>query len=199
MRIYVTAKGLEKLQSQIDEKAQRGGNLQAPLGKAGQIMLYAVDQNFAAEGRPKWPERSPLTKKIMDYKFMAQAAAGGRYGKAKKWKTKAGILRQAVSVARGHKLLQVSGDLRKSVHMDIKNGELVVGSALKYARIHQLGGEIRPKKARALWIPVRSGRFLLVKKVNVPARPFLALEHSDTDKIIRVFGDWLAGEAIKER
>lgn len=195
MRIYVSTEGLEKLQKQLYEMVQRGKSLSEPLGKAGQIILHSVSQNFESEGRPtKWPQRSPLTQMIMDYSFMEKAAASGRYGKAKKWKTKAGILRQAIFVARGHKLLQVSGDLRKSIHMDIKNGELAVGSALRYARIHQMGGEIRPKNKRSLFVPIRSGRFLLLKKVKIPARPYLVLQHNDNQKVIRIFEDWLAGE-----
>jgi len=195
VRIYVTSEGLEKLQDRIAEMVQRGRSLRVPLGKAGQIMLYSVSQNFEAEGRPtKWPPRSRLTRMIMDYAFMEKAAAGSRYGQSKRWKTRAGILRQAVSVARGHKLLQVSGDLRKSIHMDIKDSELIVGSSLKYARIQHLGGEIRPKKGRALWIPIRNGRYLLLKKVTIPARPYLVIQPDENEKIVRIFEDWLTGE-----
>ena len=43
---------------------------------------------------------------------------------------------------------------------------------VRYALIHELGGTITAKKAKALAIPVADGvRF--VKSVNIPARPYL--------------------------
>lgn len=42
-----------------------------------------------------------------------------------------------------------------------------------YARIQELGGTIVPKKARALVIPQPDGTVRFVKRVTIPARPFL--------------------------
>lgn len=44
-----------------------------------------------------------------------------------------------------------------------------------YARIHELGGVITPKKGKALAIPDpnRPGGILLVKSVTIPKRPYL--------------------------
>lgn len=48
---------------------------------------------------------------------------------------------------------------------------VTVGSDRKYAAIHQLGGVIRPVKAKALVFTI-NGRVVRVKKVTIPARPF---------------------------
>jgi len=42
-----------------------------------------------------------------------------------------------------------------------------------YARIQELGGVIRPKRAQALAIPQPDGSVRLVKQVKIPARPYL--------------------------
>lgn len=46
---------------------------------------------------------------------------------------------------------------------------------IAYARIHELGGTIRPKKAKALAIPdpKKAGGVILVQSVTIPARPYL--------------------------
>lgn len=54
---------------------------------------------------------------------------------------------------------------------------LIVGQwgtvKLNYALIHELGGVIVPKKAKALAIPQKDGSVRFVKKVTIPARPYL--------------------------
>jgi hypothetical protein len=42
-----------------------------------------------------------------------------------------------------------------------------------YALIHELGGTIVPKVAKALKIPMPTARFRFVKSVTIPARPYL--------------------------
>ena len=42
-----------------------------------------------------------------------------------------------------------------------------------YALIHELGGTITPKTAKALKIPMPDGTFRFVKSVTIPARPYL--------------------------
>lgn len=44
-----------------------------------------------------------------------------------------------------------------------------------YARIHELGGVIKPKRAKALAIPdpKKAGGVILVKSVTIPRRPYL--------------------------
>jgi hypothetical protein len=42
-----------------------------------------------------------------------------------------------------------------------------------YARIHELGGTIKPKTAKALRFQLDDGTFAVVKQVTIPARPYL--------------------------
>ncbi|WP_206771965.1 phage morphogenesis protein [Polymorphum gilvum] len=42
-----------------------------------------------------------------------------------------------------------------------------------YALIHETGGVIRAKKAKALTVPMPDGTLRLVKSVTIPARPYL--------------------------
>lgn len=45
-----------------------------------------------------------------------------------------------------------------------------------YARIHELGGTITPKTAKALAVPLPEGGVALVQSVTIPARPYLRPE-----------------------
>ena len=195
MKIYVTVEGLENIQKKLGDMGHRGRDLKVPLGKAGEILYKSVIKNFETEGRPKWAPRSPFTLKIGEYKHIEKAAGTKRYEKAKKPETKAMILRKAVDVAKGNKILQVSGDLRKSISISVEENEVHVGTSIIYARIHQFGGVIKPKRGRFLWIPVRSGRWIPIRQAKIPARPYLMVQKEDEEPIIRVFRDWMVEEA----
>lgn len=83
---------------------------------------------------------------------------------------------RGVGSARGGTLAARTGRLRRSITKRINVSRLriiaLVGSNLKYARIHEKGGEIKPVRARMLvW---RDGEGLhFAKKVRIPARRFL--------------------------
>ena len=78
-----------------------------------------------------------------------------------------------------------------------------------YARIHEFGGVIRPKKAKALFVPLRRGvvagmpglvhgvDFVLAKKVTIPQRSYLrkALDEN-RPKILEAVGTELARRLI---
>ncbi|RJQ25449.1 MAG: hypothetical protein C4589_11300 [Peptococcaceae bacterium] len=185
-RIDVEFEGLDEVRKKLTDMARRGRDLSAPLGRAGEIIYGSVIRNFEEEGRPKWAPHSSLTRRVMDYSFMEKAAGAKRYQKAKRWKTK--------EVARGHKILQVSGDLRKSIMIDVGKNEVRIGTSEIYARIHQFGGIIKPKRGRFLWIPVRFGRWIPIRQAKIPARPFLMIQKEDEEPIIRVFRDWIMEE-----
>lgn len=44
---------------------------------------------------------------------------------------------------------------------------------IAYARIHELGGTIKPKNGKALHFRADDGTFVTVKQVTIPARPYL--------------------------
>lgn len=69
--------------------------------------------------------------------------------------------------------LRRTGTLWRSIRIaSVTSRSVTVGSDRKYAAIHQVGGVIRPKSARALVFRA-AGRTFAVKKVTIPARPFM--------------------------
>jgi|LSQX01.1.fsa_nt_gb phage virion morphogenesis protein len=77
--------------------------------------------------------------------------------------------------------LQDTGRLKNSITRLYDDTSAVVGTNVIYAGIHQFGGTIKPKRAKALRF---NGRF--VKKVEMPARPFLQLDEGDFEEIEKV-------------
>ena len=68
--------------------------------------------------------------------------------------------------------LKRKGALRISCRITkVTDSTVSVGSDRIYARIHQLGGVIRPKGKKALKFTV-GGKTLFRKKVTIPARPY---------------------------
>lgn len=89
----------------------------------------ATDKNFERQGRPmRWKALAPITLEAREKM--------GKLGK----------------------MLQVTGHLKNSITERFNNNTSIVGTNLKYARIHQKGGQ--------------AGRNL---KVKIPARPFIKL------------------------
>ncbi|MGE4298907.1 MAG: phage virion morphogenesis protein [Desulfovibrionaceae bacterium] len=67
------------------------------------------------------------------------------------------------------------------------------GSRRVYALIHQLGGVIKPKNAKALKIPLPDGTFALVQSVTMPARPYLGISDQDASDIEAEILDFING------
>ena len=92
----------------------------------------------------------------------------------------------------GQVLKRGTGRLAGSIGatQEIEGQDIVgkVGSGLKYARIHELGGVIRPKNFRYLHFFVK-GEEVFAKKVTIPKRPYIkpSIEES-SKKIANIFG-----------
>lgn len=126
------------------------------------VMHDAVMENFEQSGRPKWLGLQPAT--------LAQKRKQGYSDKP--------LIRRGGGQS-----------LYSSITVQSDATSASVGTNIKYAAIHQFGGQTRPhvilprnKKALAF-----GGR--VVKKVNhpgskIPARPFLSITPEDEDKII---------------
>ena len=80
---------------------------------------------------------------------------------------------------RGGKTLTDTGRLQGSIGHRPSPDAVQVGSNVIYAAIHQLGGEIRPKKADALKFMLPDGTFIRTGKVSLPARPYLGIDDAD--------------------
>ncbi len=106
-----------------------------------------------------------------------------------------------------------SGNLLSSITYVVRGDSIVVGTNVTYARIHQEGGTILPKKAKYLAIPltpaakvkkplewentfIRKGiifrnlgndkieaLYKLQKSVKIPSRPYLFLDDRDKSQI----------------
>jgi len=101
----------------------------------------------------------------------------------------------------GGKTLIDTARLMRSITMKAAGKTLTVGTNVKYAAMHQLGGRIPgrtifPKRAKALrWID-RNGNVRFAKKVTIPgfdmpARPFLVIQDTDWRVFRRIFEEYL--------
>lgn len=120
-------------------------------------MLSAVEDNFRAEGRPKWKSLKPST--------VAARAAAGRTGK----------------------ILQPTGHLARSItpfHSRIVAG---VGTNVPYAAAMNNGSKphvIKPKTKKALKF---NGRFAKkVNHPGTPPRPFMLLTERDRGDLLAI-------------
>ncbi|MBL4802304.1 MAG: phage virion morphogenesis protein [Emcibacter sp.] len=87
------------------------------------------------------------------------------------------------AAAEGGKTLLDHGHLRDSVQRAPANGhEVVIGSNLIYAAIHQTGGVIRAKNGGKLVFKTPFG-FAMLDQVTIPARPYFGLSEEDTQVI----------------
>lgn len=75
----------------------------------------------------------------------------------------------------GGKTLTDTGRLRNSIDYATARGKVMVGSNVRYARIHQLGG--------------KTGRG---HKVNMPARPYLGFSKADLEEVKGTIAHFLA-------
>jgi phage gpG-like protein len=169
-----TSSDLRKIEKALEAMYNRGMRMQPTMQRLGAAMVGIVDRNFEAEGRPgKWKARSPITQGTLATSAQGRAKETKRYQKAKTG-GKASIMRRAALTAMSNKILSRSGDLKKSITYMAANDKVLIGpgGAIPYARIHQLGGVIRPKTAKSLAVPCGS-RVLRLKQVTIPARPYL--------------------------
>lgn len=168
---------VENIDRALQEIARRIENTAPAMRQIKGVMLDAVEQNFEEQGRPKWVDLAPSTKK--------QRAAQG------KWPGK---------------ILQVSGRLASSITGESGNGFATVGTNLEYAAIHQFGGEIT-QYAQTRFVNFRidkNGRSRFAKRkdanlaqavtfrqrtINIPARPFLQFADDDLEEMLVVLSD----------
>lgn len=83
----------------------------------------------------------------------------------------------------GKTLSGQTGNLKKSIIIfkaDIT--EVIYGSNLEYAAIHQKGGEIKARNKKALSFIGADGKRFFVKKVTIPARPFIGISEDDKEE-----------------
>lgn len=88
-----------------------------------------------------------------------------------------------------------AGGMIASLSWELRGGSSVeVGTNRVYARIHQLGGEILPKRADHLVFRL-GGRTVKAGKVTIPARPWLGISAGDREEIAAIVEHFIAAAA----
>jgi phage gpG-like protein len=194
MKVVIEVQGLDFVTRELEEMARRGINTKPLMGEIGNIMLRSVAKNFEAQGRPtKWKPISPLTRMIYEGQARSKARATKAWQNAKEQGRRNIEERRVAKDVGGAKILHASGDLKKSITLgDVTNESVEIGSSLVYARIHQLGGIIRPKRFDALYIPFNGG-YIRKKQSVIPARPYLMLQNEDETFILRAVENHMMG------
>ncbi|QAZ66767.1 phage virion morphogenesis protein [Solidesulfovibrio carbinolicus] len=98
------------------------------------------------------------------------------------------------AVLQGGQTLVDTGALMNGIVHEAAADQVTVGPSgpsLKYARIHQEGGEIRPKSAKALFFRGADGQARTVQVVRIPARPYMGMSAEDWNTIGNVLIEYL--------
>ena len=86
--------------------------------------------------------------------------------------------KSAAAQRENRKTLRKSGHLRRSIYRtNAKNGEVMVGTDVKYAAIHHFGGEAGRKN----------------KRIKLPKRPFLAIDKKTQESVLEYLKGKLNG------
>jgi phage gpG-like protein len=88
------------------------------------------------------------------------------------------------------RLGRVSGKLAASIASRVKGQSgTIVGEIftqrLVYARIHEFGGTIFPRRAPFLVFETKEGNLVFAKKVTIPARPYIGRALDDFAEVIK--------------
>lgn len=94
----------------------------------------------------------------------------------------------------GGQTLTDSARLKQSLTYVATEDAVEVGTNVIYAAIHQFGGRITAKNAKALRFKV-AGQTVQVKSVDIPARPFLGIDDEDRIEIEQIVADYLEDAA----
>ena len=141
MKIHIQVEGLKALQDKLKTQADKLANLQEFWHIIGEYMKKrTIKECFDKEQAPDGTKWKPLSQSRVKQRM-------------KRHKTG------------NMKILQDTGELRRSVKYRAFDKYLIIGSNLKYSRVHQFGGG----------------------KNNIPARPFLGVTEQDKQHIIKTF------------
>ncbi|MDR2096745.1 MAG: phage virion morphogenesis protein [Treponema sp.] len=124
-------------------------------------------------------------------RFETQKSPDGDSWKALAQQTAAYYASKGLLGARS--ILVGEGALRDSIASEVQGGawSVLVGATMEYAAVHQFGAEITPKNATALFVP----GYGMLKKVTIPARPYLGVSPDDTKAIESAVAAFLAGNS----
>lgn len=91
---------------------------------------------------------------------------------------------------RNTRILTESGRLRNSINSRPSDHNVLVGTNVIYAAIHQFGGTIKPKNASHLFFRI-GGSLVVADSVTLPARPFLGISEQDEAMVSEIVFDFV--------
>lgn len=157
-----------KVQHRIGDMLKAGENMTPVWQKVGVNVVNRIRMLFR-QGRDPWGHPwKPL-------KWRAPRMT--KRGKV----SKAGAKQMEMNAAGtpGQPLVH-TGMLRRSITAKADTAGVQVGTNLIYARVHQFGAKILPKKGPFLVFPGPNGQLIFARKVTVPARPFMPIHNNKT-------------------
>lgn len=161
MKINIQVEGLKALQQKLQDTSGKLRNLQPFWHIIGEYMKRrTIKECFDKEQAPdgtKWQPLSPTTIKLR----MKRHKSGNM------------------------KILQDTGELRRSVKYKAFPKYVIIGSNLKYSRIHQFGGTIHSKQFRTS--KKDYSHYIVKRSINIPARPYLGITEQDRQYILKTF------------
>ncbi len=109
-----------------------------------------------------------------------------------KWKPLSEITHKERSKKGSYKILQDTGELRRSVRYKAFNNYVIISSNLKYSRIHQFGGKITVTPRMRAYLRYK-GIYLRknTQYITIPARPYLGVTQADKQHITSMFSQYL--------
>ena len=154
-------------------------NLERKL-KATQDMLRSLKPYWKSVG-------SYIQRQTINERFKKEQSPNGEKWKPLSVMTKA--MRSKKHKKGNIKILQDSGELRRSIAYEAGNNYVKVGSVLKYARIHQFGGSINVSNKQRGYLLHRG--FHVGRTITIQARPFLGISQQELKHIKSMFKSYI--------
>ena len=92
----------------------------------------------------------------------------------------------------GTSILVQSGALMGSIDYAVGGDGVQIGTGLVYAGIHQHGGTITPKSARAL-VFMAGNALVFTQSVTIPQRQFLGVSPDNEEELREATEEWVEG------
>lgn len=97
---------------------------------------------------------------------------------------------------RGGKILTDTAGLQRSIDRAVTRNAVYVGTSKVYARAHNKGAVITPKKGKYLKFKTPGGNWVSVKEVRIKKRTFIGISKKDKKALAETMQDYLA-DAMK--
>jgi len=155
-----------RLNKIMTQLARKAGDVSGALKNIGEALLETTNERFETGRDPEGRKWQPLSPLTVKIR----GAAGP--------------------------ILWNTGRLKSSISYNVTGNVLELGPNTVDAAIHQFGGRIVPKDAKALRIAAPGGP-IFAKKVDIPARPYIGFGPKDWAAAKDALEDWLDMEGTE--